>query len=879
MARNSLQVTINGKEFVSKEAKKAETSLTGLQKVGEKVNTLLKASFVAAAAGIVATTAAIAKGIKDTTALADNIDKMSQKIGISREAFQEWDFILSQNGMNIESLQTSVKTLVGAAEEASRGTETYARTFRALGLSVTDTSGSLKDQERLLFETIKALSEVENTTQRTALATDLFGRSATELAPLLNSGADSIEELRDKARSLGLVLGDETVDAGVRLTDTVDQLRRTFQAVVAKAVTPFLGVLDDMGQRLAEQVASGGGLYKFIQGLINSMVWIVNTMPKVGAVVKFALDVVGITAEFAGEKLSQMWDTFKVFLDNIGALDAIDNVINFAIEVGGNWYDALKKGFDTGDWSGLFGTTADILNAGIMVAVGLSLVKAFGLSIGAGFTAIAGVISSKLGLLTSGISIGGAGAIVGGISIAVGLIEAAGTGNWAEFKTNISTAIYTGLLAAGLGYSGGAWVVAVSMSLGLGKFLEGWTEENLTDELAQEIVDAIKEWWNRAVRLPLKYFWDDIGKDVWDGIVRGVKTFAKTIDIVGAVVDLVRNAFAKDEEINKIGQESGVNLVNGMAKGVESKQGFLGKTFDTLVDLWHTAWDEHSPSRVAIETGQNVLIGFEQGISDPGYRARIQAAWDAMVGSLKADPAISLGGSAADILNPPDSGGGTSDSGGGGIPALLSGFGDLVGAMDSFKAIMDPLSAILSGVMDVLGPAIDTILQPIINILRILGQTLGSILLPVFTALGFVVQKLAEGFVWFYNAVIKPVGNFIMDAFTAIGNGLIRFMNGIIWLINLIPGVNIGKIATMDPQSMHLQDISLANVSAGAVGSTYAGSAPGSSTSVQSLTVNISQYFQGNVIGDGGMEAIGEFTVKALQAYQGSGGNVQVVGV
>jgi hypothetical protein len=60
-------------------------------------------------------------------------------------------------------------------------------------------------------------------------------------------------------------------------------------------------------------------------------------------------------------------------------------------------------------------------------------------------------------------------------------------------------------------------------------------------------------------------------------------------------------------------------------------------------------------------------------------------------------------------------------------------------------------------------------------------------------------------------------------------------------------------------------------------GSSYSGSNTGSNTSVQQMNINIYQYYNGPVIGEGGMEQVGEFLSRALEAYVGSGGRVRIV--
>jgi len=284
-----IQVTINGKEFVSAEAKKAGESLSGMKTAGEAATKALETGAKVAAAAFAGITTAIgavtAAAVKSAD-LTDRVDKLSQKIGMSREAFQEWEFIMSQNGMEIDKLQTSMKTLSDAADEASRGSETYSRTFEALGVSLYDVNGIMKDQETLFNETIVALTGIENTTTRAALASDLLGRSSTELAPLLNSGTGAIEEMRAKAHDLGLILSDETVDAGVRFTDTMDQVKRSVSAVATNALTPFMDDLDNLGQAFLGVVKGESGSANEMADALSSTIEtaldaVVNMIPQV----------------------------------------------------------------------------------------------------------------------------------------------------------------------------------------------------------------------------------------------------------------------------------------------------------------------------------------------------------------------------------------------------------------------------------------------------------------------------------------------------------------------------------------------------------------------------------------------------------------------
>ena len=237
--------------------KSISTSEKNVSKFSKIGITALSALSVGAIAGVTKKMFDLAEQSASTL---DTIDKMSQKIGVSREAYQEWDFILSQSGASVDGLQTSIKTLSNASAEARDGTAEYADEFDRLGITVTDANGNLKDSETLFNEVFSALSDMTDETQRTATASKLLGKSATELAPAMNAGSESIEDMRTQAHDLGLVLGDEAVDAGVALTDSLDQLRRSFGNLKTKALLPVIDTMNTVIQKFLGQETAGDKL-------------------------------------------------------------------------------------------------------------------------------------------------------------------------------------------------------------------------------------------------------------------------------------------------------------------------------------------------------------------------------------------------------------------------------------------------------------------------------------------------------------------------------------------------------------------------------------------------------------------------------------------
>jgi hypothetical protein len=250
-------------------------------KAGKVAEALKKGAGVAAKFGAAVVTGTAAAGAALTgiansaASQADEIDKMSAKIGMSKQAYQEWAYVLGQNGMDVNSLQMGMKTLVAQMDGAASGTEKSVEMFEKLGLSIYDSEGQMKNQEEMFKEVTMALAAMENGTEKAALANDLLGRSGSEMMPMLNNGAEGIVELTDRAHELGLIMGDEAVNAGVVLGDTLDDVKKSAGMVGTKigvALFPILQKVLDLVLQFMPQVQSiFDGLAPVLIGLMDSL--------------------------------------------------------------------------------------------------------------------------------------------------------------------------------------------------------------------------------------------------------------------------------------------------------------------------------------------------------------------------------------------------------------------------------------------------------------------------------------------------------------------------------------------------------------------------------------------------------------------------------
>lgn len=239
----------------------------GLKKVG----TAAAGIATAAAGAATAAGAAIYSLSNDTAAVGDNIDKMSQKIGISREAYQELDFITSQSGTSVDNLKAGLKTLTGVMDKTKDGTSKTATALEELGISAVNSDGSLRDNEEVMWETFEALTKLEDQTAKERLAVELFGKAGSELMPMLNGSADSIQNMRQQAHDLGLVMSNEAVDASVKFTDTMDQLQRSFSAAKNNLGAALLPIVQKFAAKLLDYMPK-------IQNFISRIIPVVERL-------------------------------------------------------------------------------------------------------------------------------------------------------------------------------------------------------------------------------------------------------------------------------------------------------------------------------------------------------------------------------------------------------------------------------------------------------------------------------------------------------------------------------------------------------------------------------------------------------------------------
>ena len=248
---------------------------------GSKLGTGLKtagkigaAAIGAVTVGAVAAGTAIVKGTNQLAEYGDHIDKTSQKMGISAQAYQEWDAILQHSGTSIDGMQRGLMTLTNKAVSGSDA-------FDKLGLSQ-ETVASM-NKEDLFAATITALQGMEEGSERATLAQELLGTAAKELGPLLNTSAEETEAMRQRVHELGGVMSDEAVKSSAAYMDSMQDMKTALTGAKNTLVGNFLpGVTTVMdGLTMVFSGDSGSGIGKVNEGISSIVTNITEALPSI----------------------------------------------------------------------------------------------------------------------------------------------------------------------------------------------------------------------------------------------------------------------------------------------------------------------------------------------------------------------------------------------------------------------------------------------------------------------------------------------------------------------------------------------------------------------------------------------------------------------
>ena len=283
---------------------------------------------------------------------ADDLNTMSKVTGISTTELQKYKYSADLLDVSVETIAKSQPKMKKSMLSAQQGSSTMADAFAKLGVSIEDSNGNLRSQDEVFAESIKALGEMANETERDALAMQIFGKSATELNPLIEDNGETFQRVADIFASNGLeVVDQETIDNANRFQDALDTIKATGMVTLSTIGMQLAGYLAPAMEKVAEVL---GKVMGWLSQLDPEVLTIIGIIAGVIAVLSPLLIVVGKIA-FAISSIMSLASTLAPIIAGLGTtilpiIGIIAGVIAVGVLLYKNWDTIKAKALEVKDW-------------------------------------------------------------------------------------------------------------------------------------------------------------------------------------------------------------------------------------------------------------------------------------------------------------------------------------------------------------------------------------------------------------------------------------------------------------------------------------------------------------------------------------------------
>jgi len=200
------------------------------------------------------------------------ITNVSQRMGMTTDQYQEWDYVMKMVGSDAESMTGDIAALAEKALDATDKTSDTAKTFRLLGVNVRDSHGAMKSQNEIFNDVVRGLQSMEDVTMRNAIASDLLSTTGENIVPVLNMTKQELNGLKQEAHDVGYVMSGSTLDGFKDLNkvmaefDGVTQgLSQSFAAALLPILTDFFAVISSIPTPVLQMIIT-------ITGMVVAMV-------------------------------------------------------------------------------------------------------------------------------------------------------------------------------------------------------------------------------------------------------------------------------------------------------------------------------------------------------------------------------------------------------------------------------------------------------------------------------------------------------------------------------------------------------------------------------------------------------------------------------
>ena len=268
--------------------------------------------------------------------LSDDLNTMAKQSGFTTAELQKMQYAADR-------IDVSMETIVGAAQKMTNKLRTSEKTFNELGIATRDMNGNFRSTSDIFNDTIKYLSSIENDTERDAVAMEIFGKSANELAGIIDDGGAALTEFGKEAENAGLILDQETLDGLNAVNDQIDKLKAQGMATLAKAGASALEALTPVIEKVAGAVEK---VLNFIAQLTPEQMQLIITILAIVAAISPLLSLISKLSTAIGLIASPVGVVILAILALVAAGVLLYKNWDTIKEKAVAFWDGIKEGFE-----------------------------------------------------------------------------------------------------------------------------------------------------------------------------------------------------------------------------------------------------------------------------------------------------------------------------------------------------------------------------------------------------------------------------------------------------------------------------------------------------------------------------------------------------
>ena len=315
----------------------------------------LAGAFAAVAAAIVKAEKALISMTKEAASNADDLLTLASVTGMTTDSVQELNYMADLTDVSMDRIKDSLKETTNKMQEAAAGTGDAYDAYQRLGVEITNADGSLRSAQDVFYDTIDALGEIKNQTERDALAMDLMSESAQELNPLIDLGGEKMRAYAQEAHDMGYVLDNDALKSLQGVDDAYSRLQKTQEGVKNQLAVEFAPYLEEFYGDATQGVKDLGKAIKD-SGIVDAFGMLLET---VGDILNPMSDLSGNRVPALTNALRPLAEVMALIADTadfFAGLFTLDfkkmsNALGFGYASGnGNKYQTLQDSYAAKSW-------------------------------------------------------------------------------------------------------------------------------------------------------------------------------------------------------------------------------------------------------------------------------------------------------------------------------------------------------------------------------------------------------------------------------------------------------------------------------------------------------------------------------------------------